>query len=48
MDGAMGSYCVSIAEIVQGIGIFAIIGILYVLGLKFFALLPDEVRIKKE
>ncbi len=46
MDGAIGSYFISLPEIAQGVGILAIIGILYILGLKLFALLPDEAKHK--
>lgn len=44
MDGAIGSYFISLPEIVLCLGIIAIIGILYILGLKFFALLPEEAK----
>jgi len=44
MDGVIGSYFISLPEIALCIGIIAIIGILYILGLKFFALLPTEAR----
>ncbi|MEW6607793.1 MAG: NrfD/PsrC family molybdoenzyme membrane anchor subunit [bacterium] len=43
-DGTIGSYFISLPEITQAVGIVAIIGILYILGLKFFALLPTEAK----
>jgi len=44
MDGAIGSYFISLPEVAQAVGIVAIIGILYILGIKFFALLPTEAK----
>ncbi|MFH1563876.1 MAG: NrfD/PsrC family molybdoenzyme membrane anchor subunit [Nitrospirota bacterium] len=45
MDGAIGSYFISPLEVTQAVGVLAIVGILYVLGLKLFALLPTEAKI---
>lgn len=44
MDGVITWYHVSLAEIAQGVGILSIVAILYVIGLKLFALLPTEAR----
>ncbi|MBU2600514.1 polysulfide reductase NrfD [bacterium] len=44
MDGAIGSYLISPLEVIQAVGILAIVGLLYVLGLKLFALLPTEAK----
>lgn len=44
MDGAIGSYFISLPEISVAVGISAIIGILYILGIKFFPLLPNEAK----
>ncbi|UCC45319.1 MAG: polysulfide reductase NrfD [Candidatus Zixiibacteriota bacterium] len=38
------SYSVSFAEILQALGVFGVIGFLFVLGLKTFKLLPTEAR----
>jgi len=44
MDGCIGSYFISLPEIALCVGITAILGILYILGLKFFSLLPTEAK----
>ncbi len=44
MDGVITWYQVSVAEIAQGLGILSIVAILYIVGLKLFAMLPDEAR----
>jgi molybdopterin-containing oxidoreductase family membrane subunit len=44
MDGAMASYWLSLPEIAQALGVIAIVGLLYVLGLKILALLPKEAK----
>jgi len=44
MDGQITWYQVSLPEIAQGLGILSIVAILYVIGLKLFALLPTEAR----
>ncbi|MBU0700373.1 polysulfide reductase NrfD [bacterium] len=44
MDGQITWYHVSLPEIAQGVGILSIVAILYIIGLKLFALLPTEAR----
>lgn len=44
MDGVIGSYFISLPELGLCLGVISIIGILYILGLKSFALLPTEAR----
>jgi molybdopterin-containing oxidoreductase family membrane subunit len=39
------SYSVSFAEVLQALGVFGVIGFLFVWGLKVFKLLPNEARI---
>ncbi|MEW6007049.1 MAG: NrfD/PsrC family molybdoenzyme membrane anchor subunit [bacterium] len=47
MDGAFDFYCVSFPEFIQVVSVFAMLGILYVLGLKILPLLPKEARIEE-
>ncbi|MBI5042919.1 MAG: polysulfide reductase NrfD, partial [Nitrospirae bacterium] len=42
LDGAYANYFISLAEAAQGVGIVAIIGIMFMLGLKLLELLPTE------
>jgi len=44
LDGQFAHYRVSLPEIAQGVGIMAMVGLAYVIGLKIFALLPQEAR----
>ena len=43
VEGVAG-YTVSLVEIVQALGVFGVVGFLFVLGLKVFRLLPREAR----
>lgn len=38
------TYSISLQELLQAIGVFGVIGLLFLLGLKFLALLPTEAR----
>ena len=38
------TYSISLQEVLQAIGVFGVIGLLFLLGLKFLALLPTEAR----
>ncbi len=38
----IANYTISLAEIVQALGVFGVIGFLFLWGLKFFKLLPTE------
>jgi hypothetical protein len=40
-------YTVSFAEVIQALGVFGVIGFLFVWGLKTFKLLPTEARVLK-
>ena len=42
LDGAYLGYSISFLEIVQALGIAAIVAIAFILGLKFFAMLPTK------
>ncbi len=48
MDGQFDFYCVSFPEFMQVLGVFSILGILYILGLKILPLLPREARMSNE
>ena len=45
LEEGIVNYTISFAEVVQALGIMAIIGFLFVLGLKLFKMLPTEARI---
>lgn len=45
LDGTIGTYSVSLAEVTLVLGVVAIIGLLYVVGLKIFELLPLEAKV---
>jgi molybdopterin-containing oxidoreductase family membrane subunit len=45
VEEGVAAYAVSLAEIVQALGVLGFIGFLFVWGLKFFRLLPTEARI---
>ncbi len=44
LNEGIASYSVSVAEILQALGVFGVIGFLFVWGLKTFKLLPTEAR----
>jgi molybdopterin-containing oxidoreductase family membrane subunit len=44
LDGQFANYAVSLPEIAQAVGISAMVGLAYVIGLKVLALLPQEAR----
>jgi molybdopterin-containing oxidoreductase family membrane subunit len=48
LDGAYVNYSISFIEIVQAVGIAAIVAIAFMLGLKFFAMLPTKALIEDE
>jgi molybdopterin-containing oxidoreductase family membrane subunit len=48
LDGANVTYSISFLEVVQTLGVAAIVAIAFVLGLKFFAMLPTEAIMEEE
>jgi molybdopterin-containing oxidoreductase family membrane subunit len=48
LDGAMVGYSISFLEVVQALGIAAMVAIAFVLGLRFFAMLPTKALIEDE
>jgi molybdopterin-containing oxidoreductase family membrane subunit len=48
LDGAMVGYSISFLEAVQALGIAAMVAIAFVLGLRFFAMLPTKALIEDE
>ncbi len=48
LDGAVVTYSISFLEVVQALGVAAIVAIAFVLGLKFFAMLPTEAIMNEE
>jgi molybdopterin-containing oxidoreductase family membrane subunit len=48
LDGAVVSYSISLLEAIQALGIAAIVAIAFVLGLRFFAMLPTHALMKHE
>ncbi len=46
VEEGIASYTVSVAEIIQALGVFGVIGFLFLWGLKTFKLLPTEARIR--
>jgi len=48
LDEGVASYTVSIAEVVQALGVFGVIGFLFVWGLRIFKLLPTEARMLEQ
>jgi Ni/Fe-hydrogenase subunit HybB-like protein len=47
-DGAYVGYSISLIEMIQALGIAAIVAIAFILGLKFFAMLPTKALIEDE
>jgi molybdopterin-containing oxidoreductase family membrane subunit len=48
LDGAIVGYSISFLEVVQAVGIAAMVAITFVLGLRFFAMLPTKALIEDE
>jgi molybdopterin-containing oxidoreductase family membrane subunit len=48
LDGAVVSYSISFLEVVQALGVAAIVAIAFVLGLRIFAMLPTKALIEDE
>jgi molybdopterin-containing oxidoreductase family membrane subunit len=48
LDGAIVSYSISFLEVVQALGVAAIVAIAFVLGLRIFAMLPTKALIEDE
>jgi molybdopterin-containing oxidoreductase family membrane subunit len=48
LDGAMVGYSISFLEVVQAVGIAAMVAIAFVLGLRFFAMVPRKALIEDE
>ncbi len=48
LDGAIVSYSISFLEVVQALGVAAIVAIAFVLGLRVFAMLPTKALIEDE
>jgi molybdopterin-containing oxidoreductase family membrane subunit len=48
LDGAVVGYSISLLEAVQALGIAAMIAIAFILGLRFFAMLPTKALIEDE
>jgi len=48
LDGAAVTYSISFLEVVQTLGVAAILAIAFVLGLKIFAMMPTEAIIEEE
>jgi len=46
--GEVGSFALMPAEIFLSLGLFALVGLLYIFGLKYLQLLPSEKRVKVE
>jgi molybdopterin-containing oxidoreductase family membrane subunit len=44
LEEGVASYTVSMAEVLQALGVFGVIGFLFVFGLRVFKLLPTEAR----
>jgi Ni/Fe-hydrogenase subunit HybB-like protein len=47
-DGAAVGYSISLLEAVQALGIAAMVAIAFILGLRFFAMLPTKALIEDE
>lgn len=45
VEEGIAAYTVSIAEVLQALGVFGVIGFLFVVGLRIFKLLPTEARV---
>ncbi len=45
VEEGIAAYTVSIAEAIQALGVFGVIGFLFVVGLRIFKLLPTEARV---
>ena len=48
LDGAIVSYSISFLEVVQALGVAAIVAIVFMLGLRVFAMLPTEALMEDE
>ncbi len=48
LDGAVVSYSISFLEVVQALGVAAIVAIAFVLGLRIFAMLPTQALMEDE
>jgi Ni/Fe-hydrogenase subunit HybB-like protein len=48
LDGAIVSYSISFLEVVQALGVAAIVAIVFVLGLRVFAMLPTQALMEEE
>ena len=48
LDGVNVTYSISFLEVVQALGVAAIVAIAFVLGLKIFAMLPTEAIMEEE
>ncbi len=48
LDGAVVGYSITLLEAVQALGIAAMIAIAFILGLRFFAMLPTKALIEDE
>jgi molybdopterin-containing oxidoreductase family membrane subunit len=48
LDGAYVGYSISLIELIQALGIAAIVALAFILGLKFFAMLPTKALIEGE
>jgi molybdopterin-containing oxidoreductase family membrane subunit len=48
LDGAIVGYSISLLEVVQALGIAAMVAIAFVLGLRFFAMLPTKALLEDE
>lgn len=47
LNEGIASYSVSVAEVLQALGVFGVIGFMFALGLRVFKLLPSEARMYK-
>ena len=48
LDGAIVTYSITFLEVIQALGVAAILAIAFVLGLKIFAMLPTEALMEDE
>ena len=48
LDGAIVGYSITFLEVVQALGVAAIVAIAFILGLRIFAMLPTEALMEDE
>jgi Ni/Fe-hydrogenase subunit HybB-like protein len=48
LDGAIVNYSISFLEVVQALGVAAIVAIVFMLGIRVFAMVPTEALMEEE